>query len=277
MVSLIQTAEGALNETHSILQRMRELAVQSGNDTNTDADRAEMQKEVDQLANALTDISKDTEFNTKKLLDGTFTDATFHVGANQGQNLKVSVNDMSASKLEVATDYTVGASGAISGLTYKAEADAIDYTIDASGNIETLSGTDLGTFDASGADGAGYYDTSGGLVLAADTALTAGDAGTIAATDAGYYNGGDLVIAADAKLTEGDKVTVGINISSQTAADAAITTINNAIETVSAERSKLGAVQNRLDHTINNLGTASENLTAAESRIRDVDYDLAAA
>src|SRR5699024_10806140 len=90
-ISLIQTAEGALNETHSILQRMRELAVQSSNDTNTDSDRAELQKEVDQLANALNDISKDTQFNEKDLLTGEFK-ATFHVGANEGQNLSVQIN-----------------------------------------------------------------------------------------------------------------------------------------------------------------------------------------
>ncbi|MBP1948028.1 flagellin [Virgibacillus litoralis] len=176
-ISLIQTAEGALNESHSILQRMRELAVQSANDTNTDEDRAEMQKEVDQLASALDDISNDTEFNTQKLLDGSITTEgesgplTFHVGANEGQNLTVEIESMSAEDLGVQ-------------------------------------GTE-----------------------------------------------------------EGD----GIEISTQEEADGAIETIQEAIDTVSAQRSELGAVQNRLDHTINNLGTSAENLTAAESRIRDVD------
>src|SRR5690625_2714478 len=99
-ISLIQTAEGALNETHEILQRMRELAVQSSNDSNTDTDRAELQKEVDQLAEALTDISKDTQFNEQDLLTGDFK-ATFHVGANEGQNLTVQINDMSAEALGV--------------------------------------------------------------------------------------------------------------------------------------------------------------------------------
>ena len=173
-ISLIQTAEGALNETHSILQRMRELAVQSANDTNTTGDREELQKEVDQLASALNDISNNTEFNTKKLLNGDLSGTdnalTFHVGANSGQNLSVEISKMDASGLGVGT--------------------------------------------------------------------TAGS---------------------------------GIDISSQSGADEAITTIQSAIDTVSAERSKLGAVQNRLDHTINNLGTSAENITAAESRIRDVD------
>ncbi|MHC8523278.1 flagellin Hag [Rossellomorea sp. H39__3] len=197
-ISLIQTAEGALNETHSILQRMRELAVQSSNDTNTDADRGELQKEVNELATEITRISNNTEFNTKKLLTGaadsakasgtgSITDAdslTFHIGANAGQNITLDINAMDAK--------TLGVSG-----------------------------------------------SSTSNVAAAGTALA----------------------------TTVD----GINISTKADADTAITSINTAIETVSAQRSKLGAYQNRLDHTINNLGTSSENLSAAESRIRDVD------
>jgi flagellin len=188
-ISLIQTAEGALNETHSILQRMRELAVQSSNDTNTDADRGELQKEVDELAKEITRISNNTEFNTKKLIDGTRDSGgvgaalTFHIGANTGQNITLDITAMDAATLGVD-------------------------------------------------DGTGTAATAAG-----------GDAAT----------------------------TGGIDISTQTAANTAIDTINGAIETVSAERSKLGAYQNRLEHTINNLGTSAENLTAAESRIRDVD------
>ncbi|TYP75738.1 flagellin Hag [Paenibacillus methanolicus] len=190
-ISLIQTAEGALNETHSILQRMRELAVQSSNDTNTTTDRGELQKEVDELAKEITRISNTTEFNTKKLLDGSANtgsgvtsaaNLTFQIGANAGQNMSLSISAMDAASLGVA-----------------------------------------GTGAASAT-------------------------GTTAAT-----------------------ATNGISISSQASASAAITSINTAIQTVSSERSKLGAYQNRLEHTINNLGTTSENLTAAESRIRDVD------
>ncbi|MFJ8257652.1 flagellin Hag [Peribacillus asahii] len=190
-ISLIQTAEGALNETHAILQRMRELAVQSANDTNTDTDRTEIQKEVDQLAEEITRISNTTEFNTKNLAGGNFsgTGLTFHIGANEGQNIEVKIGAMDA--------FTLGV---------------------------TASGT--------------------------------GAAAT--------FSGG--VVKTDATVPSG-----GIKVSTQSGADAAITKINTAIETVSAERSKLGAVQNRLEHTINNLGTASENLSAAESRIRDVD------
>lgn len=201
-ISLIQTAEGALNETHSILQRMRELAVQSSNDTNTDADRGEIQKEVDELAKEITRIANNTEFNTKKLINGSVdgsVDAddnalsefgsaaslTFHIGANAGQNITLDIKAMDAKSL----------------------------------------GVSAGTTD--------------------DVAATDADTPAVA--------------------------TGGINVSTQAGADAAITTINSAIETVSAERSKLGSYQNRLEHTINNLNVGAENLQAAESRIRDVD------
>ncbi|MCW3795512.1 flagellin Hag [Paenibacillus sp. LS1] len=191
-ISLIQTAEGALNETHSILQRMRELAVQSANDTNTDKDRTALQDEVNELAKEITRISNTTEFNTKKLLNGfadsdsTVTSAanlSFHIGANADQNISLTIKAMDAASLGV--------------------------------------GAATGSTSATGATAAA--------------------------------------------------VTGGISISSATSANAAITTINSAIETVSTERAKLGAYQNRLEHTINNLGTTSENLSAAESRIRDVD------
>lgn len=103
-ISLIQTAEGALNETHSILQRMRELATQSANDTNTATDRGELQKEFNQLSKEITRIAKTTEFNTQKLLDGSDVDGkVFHVGANAGQNLTLTIGAMDATTLAVGT------------------------------------------------------------------------------------------------------------------------------------------------------------------------------
>ena len=164
-ISLIQTAEGALNETHSILQRVRELAVQSSNDTNSDADRVLIDKEVTQLTEELTRIATSTQFNGQALLDGSFADKLLQIGANEGQTLAVTAGDAQAGAL--------------------------------------------------GVDG-----------------LSVG--------------------------TQGD-------------AAAAITTVDAAIELVSIQRADLGAVQNRLEHTVNNLNVASENLSASESRIRDAD------
>ncbi|TVZ85836.1 flagellin [Aeribacillus composti] len=243
-ISLIQTAEGALAETHSILQRMRELAVQSANDTNTDIDRAELQKEVNQLAQELTRIAENTEFNTQKLLDGTFT-GTFHIGANEGQNLQISIEAMDSVALGVATaqsGLSLVSSGTVSGVSGQV------VLQDGSGNniAVQISGKWYNVSDVTA--------QSGSLVVSSGAQ--------------------ELFVRADSNGNY--TIFTAIDISEQSGADRAITTIQAAIDKVSAERAKLGAYQNRLEHTINNLGASAENLTAAESRIRDVDYALAA-
>lgn len=304
-VSLIQTAEGALNETHSILQRMRELAVQSSNDTNTETDRAELQKEVNQLAQELSRIGNNTEFNTQKLLNGTF-DGTFHIGANESQSLSISVDDMRgyalgmAGKVSVdlsatvttapaAGSYTVtGTTGAYKlldsngvqigqstdGLTFEdmAATPATTFVFTEAVTQGTIKsdGTDVTTtaYIANSGLQAGDYSISGtDLLDSTGTKIGNWDATTKTATD---LAGAALVDFEDTTVVTEFSVG-GVDISTQQVANTAITNINNAIETVSAERSKLGAYQNRLEHTINNLGTSSENLTASESRIRDVD------
>jgi len=189
-ISLIQTAEGALTEVHSILQRMRELAVQSANDTMTNDDRKELQKELNQLVDEIDRIAQQTEFNTKKLLDGTFDSTNgglkFHIGANKGQIVELTIESM--------------------------KSDAIGLDSNGDGEVETALNT-----------------------LQDDTLSGAG------------------------------------GIQTQNDANNAIEIIDGAIKMVSAERAKLGAYQNRLEHTIRNLDTSAENLQAAESRIRDVD------
>lgn len=238
-ISLIQTAEGALNESHSILQRMRELAVQAANDTNVDVDRASLQAEIDQLAQELTRIAENTEFNTQKLLDGTFNDAKFHIGANSGQNISLSIGNMNADTLSVGQ------------------------------KVETASESGTHTLKQPGSTGAtiATFYSAGATIISAASGVEA-----VIAEVSGYYaTTGDLFRAADSAYDGGLTMTLGINISTQAAADSAITTINNALEQVSAERSKLGAYQNRLEHTINNLDNVAENLQASESRIRDVD------
>ncbi|SEF54165.1 MULTISPECIES: flagellin [Lachnospira] len=164
-ISLIQVAEGALNETHAILQRMNELATQAANDTNTATDRTALQAEVDQLVSEVNRIQSTTQFNTMNLLDGSFTGKNLQVGSLAGQKIQLSINNMDATSL----------------------------------GINALS---LSTFEKAGS---------------------------------------------------------------------AITKVQAAVDLVSTQRSTLGAVQNRLEHTINNLDTTSENTQAAESRIRDTD------
>jgi flagellin len=399
-ISLIQTAEGALNETHSILQRMRELAVQSSNDTNTADDREKIQSEVDELAKEITRISNTTEFNTQNLMAGGL-DNTFHIGANEGQNIKFSIGAMDAQSLGVAdstksaTAFLAETTGITSATSPSRGLDAGDYKIQttrtnssagtvskdiqqgattkslAVTNADKYTGTQDKTYivkvtgvSADAADNAVneiQYSTDDGstwttvtaamdggtkidgmtfaiadedaggtakhvvgdqysfkataakvevqltddsdvkigpaqTVRAGDTSAVIGNStegktvevkfdfdsltDSTGATDAATFTVGETsskkAEIVDGKVNTDAFVAAGINVSDQASASKAITKINDAITTVSEERSKMGAVQNRLEHTINNLNTSSENLTAAESRIRDVDYALAA-
>lgn len=272
-----------MNESHSILQRMRELAVQSANDTNTDSDRAEMQKEVDQLAQALSDISEDTEFNTQNLLDGSF-EGTFQIGANENQNLSVEIGNMSATELKAG--FTASAEGSTTeeltaGETYSVVSFTETDIANATDGVEVedakfgLQNSD-GEFVAVSSDGETFTDLDSAVSDISNAEIATGN-DTIDFGAGSSVKNGTVSVTANATAGVDATATGGIHIGSQEDADKAITTIQSAIDTVSAERSKLGAVQNRLDHTINNLGTSAENLTAAESRIRDVDYDLAVA
>ncbi|MDQ0159653.1 flagellin N-terminal helical domain-containing protein [Alkalibacillus salilacus] len=277
-ISMIQTAEGALDESHSILQRMRELSVQSANDTNVDADREELQNEMDQLSEELNRISDNTEFNTQNLLDGSM-EGTFQIGANEGQNLDVQIGDMSAEGLEAGTSETISGADvdlddSLSGLEGESlnvtSFDAVDMddTTDANG-IEASYGLENsdGELVAVSENGEDYFAIEGGAKSVED--LDGQDYDENGALDFdGTYTHGTVEVGAD-----GDEVTAsrGIDINTQESANDALATLDGAIESVSSQRSELGAVQNRLEHTISNLDNSSENLSAAESRIRDAD------
>jgi flagellin len=278
-ISMIQTAEGALSETHAILQRMRELAVQSNNDTNTTEDLDAIQKEITQLSTEVTEIAGRTEFNGKNLLKGT-------VG------LKLdAVGDGDADT--VLSGHTVDVSGAEANKTY-----TFSYT-DGETKISLSDGTTSQTVNLSGAGGA----YAAGEVLDFDklgVKVTLGSADTFAAASVDI-DGKTLITEDDAATASKASVQIGANTSQTldisigdmqaTALGASATpsfaldgvdvksesfddnlkVIDQAIKDVSSERAKLGAYQNRLEHTIKNLDTSSENLQAAESRVRDVD------
>jgi flagellin len=286
-ISLIQTAEGGLNETHSILQRMRELAVQSANDTNTDDDRVEIQKEMNQLSQEVSRISSDTQFNGKELLDGKF-DAKFHIGANTGQNMTLKVSDMSSNALGVeGTAYksditTIAGKLEITTLTGEAlKITAVAGAADAASTFAIDTETEgeikvqLGSIDTDAVSTTTMSDLMAELNKIEGIVVTVKTGETLAGTDLAAVGTLDMKAAGEtggwATLNADVSKELGINVSSQAEANDAIKTIDDAITKVSAERSKLGSVQNRLDHTINNLTTTSENLSAAESRIRDVD------
>lgn len=273
-ISLIQTAEGALNETHSILQRMRELAVQSANDTATATDRTEIQKEVNQLIDEIDRISNDTEFNTQKLLNGTFN-GKLQIGSNEGQAMDISIANLNSLNMG-----TKGATSATISTT------SLDFT---GANTMTLNIGDVTLAvdgDYSG-DAAGFAsllndtfaNSTGVTVRASGTDIIFESSSAFTVTAGADTNGFLAAGTASAGVTTGSAISTlkdGLlsgtgGLQTQADASAAITSIDNAIQTVSGERSKLGGMQNRLEHTINNLGTTSENLTASESRIRDVD------
>lgn len=279
-ISMIQTAEGALNETHSILQRMRELAVQASNDTNTEIDRDEIQKEINQLTGEIDRIANTTEFNTQKLLDGS------KKGLVEAKDSKAVLQNNSAASLAlgtVATDIGDSFTVTITRTNESTTWDLSDFTVSVVGGTAasfTITDADTITYDSKNIDFAtGALDQlkSGESITVSVKALVTANTDV---TDAlsmqiGANSGQNMLIginsmkAADIGVRNSDGTALDISDSGK--ATAAITQINNAIEKVSAERSKLGAFQNRLEHTINNLGTSSENLSAAESRIRDVD------
>ncbi|SHH27304.1 flagellin [Thermosyntropha lipolytica DSM 11003] len=284
-ISLIQTAEGALNEVHAILQRMRELAVQAANDTNTTVDRGEIQKEINQLTSEIDRIANTTEFNTQKLLDGSkkglveAKDAEIIFQNNSSANLQVSTAAINAASI-IATGGTI----TITRVNASTGFEATDFRI---GNPAGVAVTLVGANEIqwAGVSLANFF--AGGTL----TALQVGESITIS-IKARVEGSTDISSALSMQIgaNTGQNITVGINsmkavdlglrqtaggaaldITDYDKATAAITTINNALETVSTERSKLGAIQNRLEHTIKNLDTSAENLQAAESRIRDVD------
>lgn len=366
-ISLIQTAEGALNETHSILQRMRELSVQSANGTETNDDREAIQDEISQLQDELDRIADTTEFNTMKLLDGSLdgsSSSTSSAGPAFGvydKGLKAFVSsNVTGVKVSVSATAKAGAESAIwdeagTTLTLNLVKDKTydQKTIDnliANAKQEQSSATatpaQVSVKLSSDLTAAATYGTDGSLTTAGEYTLSlqagktyteediedllkeAGldydvtlsgpnpdnndEANTLFVTDSTVTKdltlaGGaglgdtdaylgqthyDVAVAGEGGLTlqiganEGQtmKLSIGdmsakalgvsgssIDISTQDGASEATTTIDNAIKKVSAQRSTLGAVQNRLEHTISNLDTSSENLQTAESRIRDVD------
>ncbi|GEM01715.1 flagellin [Halolactibacillus halophilus] len=276
-ISLIQTAEGALDETHNILQRMRELSVQSSNDTNTASDRAEIQKEIDQLTDEIDRIANTTEFNTQKLLDGSKAGLQDEINGKVNVENNSSISNLTAAAADAKALDKTGT--IIITRTDSADGDQNDFEI-GDPNSTGVSLTDTTTLTGFGSD----------LTLSDLTGMKVGESITIsvskyeaAQTDAsksltaqiGANSGQTIDIgidnmnASNLGVRNGDSSS--INIESAEKATAAITTINNAIEKVSSQRSNLGSVQNRLEHTISNLDNSSENLSAAESRIRDVD------
>ncbi|MGV3024296.1 flagellin [Clostridium thermobutyricum] len=291
-ISMIQTAEGALGETQNILQRMRELAVQAGNDTNTTDDRKQIQQEINQLTNEVNRISNTTEFNTQKLIDGSAEKGfKLQIGANENQSMTIDIKDMGSEALGITTEekvkYGQGATALADNITVTANKDlTIEIEgvakpiviVSGGGAGETIKREDLVTkinsaLKDAGLDATVKIDDDKKLVVEGkDFAKlksvkndTTDLSGAIASTESDEFVN---------PITDGTNDTAtgsALDVSNHDNAKSAITKFDNAINTVSTERAKLGAFQNRLEHTIANVDTSAENLQAAESRVRDVD------
>ncbi len=316
-ISLIQTAEGALTETHSIIQRMRELAVQSASDTNTDDDRTQIQNEIDELTEEVDRIANTTEFNTMKLLNGNRKGAVSSkegTGKLEGTFAKANVKAMTSTakfsfagvtdviRIEITADITDADAGF--------KLDNVNLT-SIFGNVKqngagvTLTGVTAGSgsakitlnkslfYDKLSADGKTNATASKDITLEISGAnnLKAGDVITITIGEAiktesaptgrdalrlqvGANSGQEIKLGINDMGTKGLKISKdgnALDVASQSGAAKAIEAYDMAIQKVSTERAKLGATQNRLEHTIANLDTSSENLQAAESSLRDTD------
>ena len=293
-ISLVQTAEGALTEVHSMLNRMVELATQSANGTYTDDDRNKLQSEIESLTQEIDRISEGTNFNGLNLLDGSmgavsssdFTAATGATGASITMNLGVDLNELAEGDTITLFGKTieVGAAGATATGVIGAGEITTSNLIEALGDVKIGEYT-IGDTASSSAIKLGF--ASGKITLtshtgAADIKALTDVADTLVAGVSTSKSG--LILQVGDTADDFQKVNVSVNnmnaktlgiddldISTQDGAKAAIASIKDAIDAVSTTRSNMGALQNRLDHTINNLGVTTENMTAAEARIRDVD------
>ncbi|NZA27908.1 flagellin [Luteimonas sp. SJ-92] len=275
-ISLAQTAEGALGEIGNNLQRIRELAVQSANATNSSSDRAALQAEVTQLLSEVDRVADQTSFNGTKLLDGNAPSFVFQVGANANETITVtSPVDANVVALGGAVTTSTAQSAAVSGLG----------TGSVAGGSLTVNGVDIGPLSAVGTASqraaqvvdainnvssqtgvnASFNSSTGVIEVASESTITFGG------TDDGSLTGFD---GAGAQVSTDATVTgiSGLDISSFAGATLAMKQVDSALDQINSARADLGAVQNRFTSVVANLNTSAENLTASRSRIRDTDF-----
>jgi len=227
---------------------MRQLAVQSANDTNTLSDRAQITKEVDKLTEELGRISANTEFNGAPLLTGAFSGKLIQIGANANQTMAVNIGNMDIASLGLADGTKASSSNPAGTVTYNAGTGATPFgafTINAA--LDVLDSTGLKV---------GAYDDTTKVATFTDSTKN----GTVTFTTSALFGG-----------VGGFSISNGVDVSDQASASTAIQTISDAIDLVSSQRADLGAIQNTLQHVVNRLTVAAENTSAAESRIRDTD------
>ena len=290
-ISLAQTAEGALGKVGDMLQRMRELAVQSGNATNSKTDREALQAELKQLRDEVDRVAKTTSFNGKKVLDGSFTGAVFQVGANSGDN--ITVGALANTKVDQLgkTVYAETKSTALDATALGAMATAIQGSTEANRQITITGANGVAVTATIAQDENVTNDEALGKVIQAINSKTA-DTGVTAFLEvdsAGAKTISFRATANDSNLAAGvtvsgaglvsqalsETTTVGIDkvdIGTQKGAWEALQQIDKAIDKVNTARGELGAIQTRFEKTVENIDIQNENLTAARGRVVDADF-----
>ncbi|AYV20628.1 MULTISPECIES: flagellin [Vibrio] len=274
-ISIAQTAEGAMNESTSILQRMRDLAIQSANGTNSPAERVAINEESNALQAELNRIAETTSFGGRRLLNGSFGEASFQIGANSGEALIMGLTSIRADDFRMGgTTYTANnGKGAdwrvdntnnqldISFTTKSGEAVAINITAKQGDDIEQLATYINGQSDKISAS---VGDNGELQVFVAEPDIDLNQSVTI---------GGSLATDLDLQTASAAQSTVqDIDMTSVAGSQNAISIIDSALKYVDSQRADLGAKQNRLSHSINNLANVQENVDASNSRIKDTDF-----
>ena len=299
-ISLAQTAEGALGKVGDMLQRMRELAVQSGNATNSKTDREALQAELKQLRDEVDRVAKTTSFNGAKLLDGSFTGAVFQVGANSGDNITVGalantkVTELGTSIYGTSQANVAGQASMVSGINSATAADRSVVVSGANGVSKTVEiaqdanvtekealGKVLAAINSVTADtGVVAFLSDDGTKIdyrfEADMNAASPTAGLAAAyITFGAASSVNVVTAGDVEEVSGAAGGKGIDkidIGTQAGAWEALQRIDNAIDKVNSARGELGAIQTRFEKTVENIDIQNENLTAARGRVVDADF-----
>lgn len=299
-ISMAQTAEGALEQSTAILQRMRDLALQSANGSNSTEERKALGAEVNELKKELDRISNTTSFGGRKLLDGSYGTTTFQVGAAANETISVKIDEMSSKSLKAdmyeatGVEATTGAAvgnttsgmvaiqvkvgGAGTAKTYSVKVDDVTKQEEVNQAVATMindANIGVGAFVAEDGSAMTLVSNAASGSAAGQVSIKIGTATAATAneTDAALKSrveGGTLT---DADALEKTDLTIqAMDLTSVEGAQRAIITIDQAIQSIDAQRADLGAVQNRFENTIGNLQNIAENVSAARGRIKDTDY-----
>lgn len=287
-ISLAQTAEGALQQSTNILQRMRDLALQSANGSNSDSEREALNSEVGQLKKELDRISNTTTFGGRQLLDGTFGTASFQVGSAANEIISVGIGEMSSKSLS-GQFYEAAGGGAVTAVTTAGDltievalegvTDPVELTVTMKGDetaeqaaqkiAAAINDANIGVGAFVDGDEISYVAKAGkdtaGDPISAITSVTITDTDSTGA-------GAGATAAAFTEVAAADSTVKAIDITTAKGAQSAVLVIDDALKAIDSQRADLGAVQNRFDNTIANLQNISENVSAARGRIEDTDF-----